>query len=225
MSDNTERELKLVPREARTLHELAKVDRLGPFLVRGRRHESQRNSFFDSPTHALSEARIGFRRRTVEGDRLARWTLKGEGRLARGLASRAEIELRLAAETAPALAIGALRDAARSRGAATLAETVADALRTGGMPLSEPYVETETDRTILDLETPDGQWYVELALDHMRLLGHGYADLEIEAELKRGDESALEAARAAILALVPADESTASKLSRAVAHAANCDCR
>ena len=36
---------------------------------------------------------------------------------------------------------------------------------------------------------------VEMALDRVRLIGHTYSELEIEVELKRGDEAALDAAR------------------------------
>jgi inorganic triphosphatase YgiF len=115
-----------------------------------------------------------------------------------------------------------LRDAARSRGAPVVAEAVADAQASGGLPLAQPYLETETDRTILDLEAPERNWSIELALDRMQLIGHRYADIEIEAELKRGDESALEAAREAITALGEVRESEASKLSRAKRHIEQC---
>src|SRR5207244_918353 len=77
---------------------------------------------------------------------------KADIRLEGGAATRVEIALQLDAALAPALAIGVLRDAARSRGASALAEAVSDALRSDGLPLARPYVETETDRRILDLE-------------------------------------------------------------------------
>ena len=101
---------------------------------------------------------------------------------------------------------------------------MSDALRSDGLPLARPYVETKTDRRILDLEAPARGWKVELALDRMRLLGHDYADVEIEAELKRGDLDALEAARQAIASLGDVRPSGASKLSRALAHLASCNC-
>jgi inorganic triphosphatase YgiF len=65
---------------------------------------------------------------------------------------------------------------------------------------------------------------VELALDRVRLLGHKYEEVEIEAELKRGDEQALEAVRTAIEALGAVSESNGSKLSRAMAHLQACAC-
>ena len=216
--NNVERELKLVPADESLLDRLERIDRLGQFEVRSRRHERQRNSFFDTPGRALGSGHIGFRRRQVDGQRLATWSLKADGALQKGLATRSEIELQLDADTPPALAISALRDAARSRGAAALAEVVADALASDGLPLATPYVETDTDRRILDLEAAEQGWSVELALDRMQLVGHGYHDVEIEAELKRGDEAALDAARAAIEALGEVTESKSSKLRRALAH-------
>ena len=219
---NLERELKLRPDEPALLDRLAAVERLGEFRVAGRRREVQRNSFFDSSSRALSQARVSFRRRTIQGEPMATWTLKGGGNHARGVSTRTEIELRLDSDMAPVLAIDALRQAARQRGAAALAEQLGDALAVGGLPLARPYLETETDRTILDLEAADRGWSVELALDRVRLVGHGYAELEIEAELKRGDDAALEAAREAIAALGPTHESEGSKLSRALAHVGAC---
>jgi inorganic triphosphatase YgiF len=90
------------------------------------------------------------------------------------------------------------------------------------MPLARPFLETQTDRTILDLVSSERGWSVELALDRVQLVGHRYSELEIEAELKRGDEAALEAAREAITALGQVTESHGSKLSRAMAHLAAC---
>lgn len=221
--DNLERELKLRPDEPALLDRLAAVDRLGPFSVTGRRREVQLNSFFDSASRALRKARVSFRRRTIQGEPLATWTIKGEGKHARGVSTRTEIELHLDPDMAPVLAVDALRQAARQRGAAALAEELGDALAVGGLPLARPYLETETERTILDLEAADHAWSVELALDRVRLVGHGYAELEIEAELKRGDDAALEAVREAIAAVGPTHESEGSKLSRALAHVAACN--
>ena len=222
MNDNLERELKLVPLDPALLDRLAAVERLGEFSVTGRRRELQRNSFFDSSSRALAGAKLGFRRRTIPGQTMATWTLKGEGQLARGVSTRTEIELQLDPDTPPVLAIDALRQAARQRGALALAEELGDALAVGGLPLAKPFLETETERKILDLQVPDRGWSVELALDRVRLVGHAYAELEIEAELKRGDEAALEAAREAIEAIGPTQESKGSKLSRALAHIEAC---
>jgi inorganic triphosphatase YgiF len=224
MTQNVERELKLVPSSAAFLDQLARVDRLGPLSVSGRRHELQTNSFFDTGSHALQTARVGFRRRVVDGQRLATWSIKTDGELLRGVATRSEIELQLDPDTPPATALGALRETARSRGAATLAETVAEALEAGDLPLGAPFLETQTERTILDLESAERGWSVELALDRVQLVGHRYAELEIEAELKRGDEDALEAAREAISSLGEVRESHGSKLSRAMAHLSDCEC-
>jgi len=221
--DNLERELKLRPAEPALLDQLAAVDRLGPFRVTGRRREVQRNSFFDSASRALSQARVSFRRRTLQGEPLATWTVKGEGRHARGVSTRTEIELHLDPDTAPVLAVDALRQAARQRGATALAEELGDALAVGGLPLANPYLEIETERTILDLDAADRDWSVELALDRVQLVGHGYAELEIEAELKRGDDAALDAVREAITELGATYESAGSKLSRALAHVAACN--
>src|SRR5438105_9410281 len=219
-TDNVERELKLVPADPGLLDQLARIDRLGPFEARGRRHELQRNSFFDNQTRSLHAAQIGFRRRTVDGRQLATWSLKADSELVKGVATRSEIEVQLDPDMAPAMALGVLRDTARSRGAPVVAEAVGYAMAAGGPPLARPYLETETDRTIVDLEAPERGWSVELALDRMQLIGHRYSDLEIEAELKRGDEAALDAVREAISSMRPVTESRASKLSRASAHIA-----
>jgi inorganic triphosphatase YgiF len=224
VTDNLERELKLRPDEPALLDRLSGVVRLGPFTVTGRRHEVQRNSFFDSSSGALSTAKVGFRRRTIQGQALATWSLKagGETGAVRGVATRTEIELQLDPDMAPVLALAALRQAARQRGAVALAEELGDALAVGGLPLARPFLETETERTILDLAAADRGWRVELALDSVQLVGHAYAELEIEAELKQGDDAALEAAREAITAIGPTHESEGSKLSRAMAHVAAC---
>jgi inorganic triphosphatase YgiF len=224
MNDDVERELKLVPSDLGLLDTLARVDRLGDFVAVSRRQEVQRNSFFDSAAHAFAQAKVGFRRRTIEGQSMATWTLKADAEAVRGVLSRAEIELQLGADMPPALAIGALQQAAQQRGAAALAEAVADALAAGGLPLPKPFLETETRRGIVDLVAAARGWSVELALDRMRLLGHAYAEVEIEAELKRGDEAALDAVRLAIEALGEVRESHGSKLSRALTHLAACQC-
>ena len=91
-------------------------------------------------------------------------------------------------------------------------------------PPPHPYLETETDRRIVDLAEPSRGWQVELALDRMRIVGHDYSDIEIEAELKRGDDAALAAIRVAIEALGQVRESQSSKLGRATAHVAACNC-
>jgi inorganic triphosphatase YgiF len=221
---NVERELKLVPADPGLLDRLAAVDRLGSLEVHARHHELQRNAFFDNASRTLGRAHVGFRRRTVQGERMAAWTIKGESEALKGIATRSEIELQLDPDMAPALTIGTLQAAARSRGAAALAEAVSDALASGGLPRAIPYLETETDRTILDLVEPERGWSIELALDRVRLVGHDYDELEIEAELKRGDDSALEHVRAAIEAIGTVHESKGSKLSRALAHLSECDC-
>jgi inorganic triphosphatase YgiF len=221
--DNVERELKLVPEHAELLDELARVERLGQFEAHDRRRELQHNSFFDSAAHGLEHAHIGFRRRVVEGKPMATWSIKGDAQHLGGVATRSEIELVLDAETSPGMALGALRDAARTRGAAPLAEAVTEALATG-LPRATPFLETRTDRRIVDLVAPGTDWQVELALDQMEVVGHQYAEVEIEAELKHGDPAALDAAREAIAALGEVRESEGSKLSRAAAHVAHCDC-
>ena len=224
MNDDVERELKLVPDNPALLDRLAAQSEFGELEVAGRRHEVQRNSFFDTASRALSSARVGFRRRTVDGRRLATWSLKSDAKLVGGVATRSEIELQLDPSMPPALAIGALREAARSRGAAALAEHVADALASGGLPLARPFLEMETDRAVVDLEAPERGWSVELALDRVRLVGHAYDEVEIEAELKRGDDAALQAVLSAIAALGDVRPSEGSKLSRAMAHLAACHC-
>jgi inorganic triphosphatase YgiF len=224
MMDTIERELKLMPASEALLDHLAVIDRLGPFVVRGRRHERQHNAFFDSAAGGLRQVQVGFRRRAIDGQQLATWTIKGDKQHVGGIASRAEIELQLDPQLAPGLALGALRDAARTRGAVALAEEVDDALAIGGLPLPRPFLETVTDRGIVDLEAPAEGWQIELALDRVELVGHDYNELEIEAELKRGDEAALEAAHTAIAAQGEVTESKGSKLSRAAAHLEDCDC-
>lgn len=221
--DTVEHELKLVPASEGLLDQLARVDHLGAFQARDHRRELQRNCFFDSASHSLAAEHVGFRRRSVEGRPLATWSIKGEAERVGGVASRSEIEVQLDRDTPPARALETLRAAARSRGAVALAQDV-DRAMAAGMPLAEPFLETETDRRIVDLEEPTHDWHVELALDRMRVVGHEYAEIEIEAELKRGDDAALAAAREAIEALGPVRESEGSKLSRAAAHLANCHC-
>ncbi len=224
MDSTVERELKLVPCDPALLERLAGVDHLGPFDVERRRREVQHNSFFDTRDKSLAREQVGFRRRTLQGERLARWTIKGEAEHLGAVATRAEIELALDADLPPAMALSTLRAAAASRGALALAEAVGAALATGGLPLPKPVVETQTDRGIIDLTARDGEWLVELALDRMRIVGHDYAEEEIEAELKRGDEQALAVVRKAIEALGAVRESEGSKLSRALAHVRDCTC-
>jgi inorganic triphosphatase YgiF len=222
-TDTVERELKLVPVDASLLDTLEAVQRLGPFHARGRRRELQHNRFFDSASDALAGAHVGFRCRGVEGEPLAIWTIKGEAQHLAGVASRTEIELQLLADTPPDVALDRLVASARARGADSLAAAVEGALAKGP-PESEPFLETETDRRIVDLEEPARGWEVELALDRVHLVGHAYREIEIEAELKRGDEEALSAVRVAIEALGPVRESIGSKLSRAAAHLTDCHC-
>ena len=217
-----ERELKLRPDDAALLDRLAPVDHLGPFQVVARRAEQQRNSFFDSRTRALGSARLALRRRCIPGQSLATWTLKSEGELVRGIASRPEVELRLRDDMPPMMALGALTQAARQRGAAALAEEVADAMVGSPPPLARPFVEMVTDRRVLDLRDTHGA-ELELALDEVRLEDHrAYVEQEIEAELRRGEESALEVARAAIAELGRVHDSQGSKLSRALDHLRAC---
>jgi inorganic triphosphatase YgiF len=221
---NEERELKLTPHDPALLERLALAERLGELEAKSRHRELQRNSFFDTPQRVLTLARMGFRRRTIEGQKMATWSLKGNGTHAAGVATRTEIELQLEPDMAPALALSALGQAARQRGATVLAEELADALANGGLPLATPFLETQTERTIVDLESARRGWAIELALDRVRLLGHAYHEQEIEAELKAGDEAAFEAVRQAIAALGNVSESRGSKLSRALAHLASCTC-
>ena len=222
-----ERELKLTPEDPALLDRLAAAPRLGPFEVVHAERERQRNTFFDTPTRALGSARLAFRRRTLAGQVMATWTLKAEGEAVRGIASRPEVEVQLAADTPPALAIGALGQAARQRSASALAEQLSDALVSGspGLPRFEAYLEMSTDRRLRMLRAPAEGWQAELALDRVQLIGHAYAEVELEVELRRGDERALEAARTAIAELGPVRESHGSKLSRALEHLAVCGCR
>jgi inorganic triphosphatase YgiF len=226
MEDHVERELKLVPGSEQLLARLFEVDHLGRFQVRGRRRDRQRNAFFDNADRSLGRAQLGFRRRIVEGRPTATWTVKGETGMsgAPGVASRYEMEVELAPETSPSLALNTLQQMARQRGAAVLADEIADALADGGAPLPAPYLETETDRRLVDLASSDEATRVELALDEVRLVGHRYEEREIEAELKRGDEDALEEIRHSIEAMGEIHPSAGSKLSRALAHLRNCDC-
>jgi inorganic triphosphatase YgiF len=219
-----ERELKLVPDDPALLDRLAAETEFGELRVAGRRHEVQRNSFFDTAARTLGANRVGFRRRTVEGKPMAIWSLKSDAQVLRGVTTRSEIELQLDPDMAPMLALVTLRQVARQRGAPALAEEIGDALSGGGPPLANPFLELQTDRTILDLESKAHGWSVELALDRVQLRGHDYAEVEIEAELKRGDEQALQSVRQAIEALGPVRESDGSKLSRAMAHLQACQC-
>jgi inorganic triphosphatase YgiF len=220
-----ERELKLTPAAPALLEHLWSIANLGPYTVVGRHTERQRNSFFDTRERALRQAHIGFRRRVIEGESMATWTLKAEGTLFRGIATRPEIELKLGADMPPALAIGALRQAAQQRGAAALAEQVGDALSSGPLPLAQPLLETATERRVLELRADEHGWQTEMTLDDVRILGHPrYAELEVEVELKHGDDAALDAARAAIEAVGDVRESVGSKFSRALEHLEHCRC-
>jgi inorganic triphosphatase YgiF len=221
-----ERELKLTPADPALLEDVARLERFGEFDVTGRRRELQRNSFFDTRSAALKAARVGFRRRTIEGQRLARWTLKAPGDRAtvRGVVTRTELELHLDPDMPPALALAALRSAARQRDAVVLAEALDDALVANGLPLAQPFLESDTDRLVIDLVAAARGWTVELALDRVHLVGHDYRELEIEAELKHGDLGALEAIRETIEAVGQVRESEGSKLSRGMAHLKRCAC-
>jgi inorganic triphosphatase YgiF len=205
----TEVELKLMPRDGGLLDRLARAERLGTFEVVGRRHERQHNSFFDTSSQALRQARIGFRRRIVEGEPLAVWTLKADARALRGVTTRTEIERHLSPELSPERALDALREDAP----AAFVEQLDRAFADGSALLPKPYLETATDRRILDLRSDRAE--AELALDRMTIPGHDYAELEIEVELKHGDEAELDEARKAIEALGEVRESEGSKLSRA----------
>lgn len=227
--DNYERELKLLPDHEALLDQLAGLDTLGPFRVVERRHEAQRNAYFDTATGALGAARIAFRRRVIAGERLATWTMKGDGQSAGGVSQRAEIEVQLAADTAPFLALATLRQAARERGAPALAESLAAALASSPPPRAQPLFETETARDVRLLEHPDHGWRLEMAVDRVRLVGHpGFHHAEIELELKRGSEEALDVGRQALESLGPVTPSDLSKLRRAqqhiASHAANDAC-
>lgn len=222
---NQERELKLTPDDAALLDRLALADKVGELSATGHHRELQRNSFFDTSDRALTRARMGFRRRMIDGQKLATWSLKADGTQSAGVATRTEIELQLDPDMAPALALSALGQAARQRGATVVAEQLADALANGGLPLAAPFLETETERSVVDLESVQRGWAIELALDRVRMLGHDYQELEVEAELKSGDEAAFESVRSAIEQLGHVRESEGSKLSRAIAHLANCSCR
>ena len=213
-----ERELKLTPADPALLDRLEALERLGPFAVVARRRERQRNAFFDTPTQALRAAGLALRRRTIAGSQLAAWTLKGEGRTVRGIAARPEVELRLDPDTPPVLALAVLGRAARERQNAALAEQLADALAGSPPPAPGPYLELETDRRLLQLEAAPEGWAAEMALDRVRMVGRDYAEAEIEVELWRGGDEALEAARVAITALGAVQPAIGSKLSRALAH-------
>jgi inorganic triphosphatase YgiF len=120
------------------------------------------------------------------------------------------------------IALGALTQAARQRGAVPLAEEVGDAMRGSTPPLAEPFLELVTQRRILDLREAGGS-ELELALDSVCLEGHpAYAEDEIEVELRRGDEAVLEVARAAIGELGRVEDGQGSKLSRALEHVRRC---
>lgn len=223
MSD-VERELKLTPRDPALLDRLASQTQFGELALAGRRRELQHNRFFDTSSRRLSSVRVGFRRRTVEGESLATWSLKANAAVWRGVATRTEIELQLDPDLAPALAFGALRQAANQRGVAALAKQIDDALCGGGLLSATPFLELRTDRTLLDLAAQAAGWKVELALDRVSLVGHAYSEVEIEAELKCGDEAALKSVRQAIEAHGVVRESAGSKLSRAIAHLRRCRC-
>ena len=88
MGDDVERELKLVPDDPGLLDKLAAQTEFGELKVAGRRYEVQRNSFFETAARSLSGKRVGFRRRTVEGQPMATWSLKSDPRVLRGVTTR-----------------------------------------------------------------------------------------------------------------------------------------
>lgn len=214
-----ERELKLRPADESLLDALESLGRLGPFAVVQRRAVRQRTAYLDTRTGALQTARIAFRRRVSDGAALATWTLKAEGLVSGSVASRPEIEVALDEDTPPPIALSVLEQAARSRGAADLAEQVHDALAGSPPPSRIPVVELDADRRLADLIAAEPGWQVELALDRVRIVGiPDYLDLEVEVELKSGDDATLEAAEAAIARIGPVTPSPSSKLSRALAY-------
>ena len=151
MNDDEERELKLVPERPALLDRLAAVDAAGRF----RGQPAARAA-------AQQLLRLGVAARSRRRSRLpaahGRGPAAGQRGRSRPTASRcaawprrAEIELQLDADTPPALALGALREAARKRGARRAGRGGGDALAAGGPPLAKPFLETETDRRIVDL--------------------------------------------------------------------------
>lgn len=207
----TEIELKLTPLDPGLLDRLAELTAFGAFEVAARRREQQRNSFFDTPSKALRGAHLGFRRRVVEGQSMATWTLKADTVVVRGIATRPEVELVLGADMPPMLALQALS----GRADAAMREHVRDALADGSLPLAVPFLESLTQRELRDLTS--GATRLELALDRVTLVGWPeYHEEEIEVELKRGDEAELHTARRAIEAVGAVRESHGSKLSRAL---------
>ena len=219
--DTLERELKLVPDSPELLDTLAAVERLGPFEARGRRTELQRNSFFDSASGSLAAARVGFRGRSIAGQPLATWSIKGAASHVSGVASRRKSSCNFRRDGS-VLALERLVDAARSRGA----RCWPGPWKLGWRRV--PCAALPRDGNGPTHRRPGGavaRLGGGAALDRMRSSGHDYAEIEIEAELKRGDEAALDAVRAAIEALGLVHESLGSKLSPATAHVAGCTCR
>ena len=215
MMDIMERELKLRPASDEVLDRLEAVDQLGPLQAIHRRREPQRNAYFDTPDRALARAHVSLRRRTIDGQADAIWTVKGPSQRANGVSSRPEIEVTLEAATPLPLAVELLSRAAAERGAPLIAE----ALRHAPELPDRPMLELVTDRRLADLVQPGHAGHAELALDRVALVDHDeYADREIEVELKQGEEQLLSTARTAIEALGEVYESDGSKLSRALAY-------
>lgn len=215
-----ERELKLRVDDPEVLDRLAGVNTLGPFRVVDRGDERQRSAYFDTPEGALRRARLALRRRTIVGQALAVYTVKGAGTTLRGVAIRPEVEVWLDPDTPPMVALSLLRQAARERGSAALAEALADALVGASPPLATPLVELVAHRRLLHLEDRERGWRVELALDSVHKLGDPtYHDLEVEAELQDGNDDALEAIREALGAYGLRQFSEGNKLTRALASA------
>lgn len=216
MPDMVELEMKLVPADPALLDRLAARDQIGSFAVVDRRREEQRNAFFDTPDGALGAARLAFRRRDVDDEDQATWTLKGPGSIEDGLSRRPEVEALLPSATPPALALGRVLDLARTRGALELARLADRALCDANPLRSSPFLEFATDRTVLILADAARGWTLELALDRMRMpRWPEVLDLEIEVELKQGAEVALEELRAAIEALGTVRPARQTKLARA----------
>lgn len=218
-----ERELKLLARDAALLERLRSAPSLGPFAASTARLEAQSNAFFDTSAHDLARAGLSFRRRQIRGQPLAAWTVKGRGTIASGISVHPEVEVWLDADMAPTMVLALLSQAARERRNAVLGEQLRDALSGGRLVPARPYLETQTERWVRDLDAPDRGWRAELALDATTAPGHGgFREWEIEVELKQGDDAALEAAREALRAEGAVQEATATKLRRALEHVNQC---
>jgi CHAD domain-containing protein len=199
-------ELKYRVGELATAERLLAADRIGPFAVAGGRARSTQleDRYVDTADGALGRAGFAVRLRQSGGE-----TIVSVKSLARtdgpgGSVRREELE-------GPADRVAAAVDWPASDARALVLEHAGDA----------PLVEVVTVRQLRrKRQLKSGQSRVELSLDEVDVVSRGrivHRFVELEAELKKGDEDELEALGAALDAEPTLQRAVTSKLEAALA--------